>query len=152
MFRWTHPLLLGALVSLALAGTASAQTKANKINSNDSAYAIDGYDPVAYFEDGKAIHGKTDLAYVYRDARWLFSTEARRQKFIKSPAAFAPQYDGYCAYGVSRGNLVKIDPQAFTVRNGKLYLNYSLDIRKQWLSDVEARIQKADENFPKLAH
>jgi YHS domain-containing protein len=152
MFRWTKTLLLGALASLALVSATHAQDKPKRINTNDSAYAIGGYDPVAYFEDGKAIHGKTELAYDYHGAHWLFSTDARRQKFIKTPAAFAPQYDGYCAYGVSRGNLVPIDPQAFTVRGGKLYLNYSLDIRKQWLSDVQARIQKADEVFPTLAH
>ena len=102
--------------------------------------------------DGKAVHGKSELAYDYRGARWLFSTDTRRQKFIKNPAVFSPQYDGYCAYGVSNGNLVPIDPLAFTVRGGKLYLNYSKDIQKRWLSDVQARIQKADEIFPTLAH
>jgi YHS domain-containing protein len=152
MFRWTHSLFLGALLALALTGSALAQAKAKKINSNDTTYAIGGYDPVAYFEEGKAVRGKPELGHDYGGARWLFSTDARRQKFVKNPTAFAPQYDGYCAYGVSRGNLVKIDPQAFTVRDGKLYLNYSLDIRKQWLSDVQARIVKADELFPTLAH
>jgi hypothetical protein len=152
MFRWTQTLLLGAFVTLAHDGTAHAADKQSKINTNESAYAIDGYDPVAYFEEGKAVHGKVELAYDHRGARWLFSNEARRQKFIKTPAAFAPQYDGYCAYGVSRGNLVTVDPRAWTVRDGKLYLNYSLEIRKQWLSDVQARIQKADAIFPTLAH
>lgn len=152
MFRWTRTLLFGVLASLVLITATHADEKPAKINTNTSAYAIGGYDPVAYFEAGIAVQGEAELAYDYRGARWLFSSEPRRQKFIKTPAAFAPQYDGYCAYGVSRGYLVSIDPRAFTVRGGKLYLNYSLDIRKQWLSDVQARIQKADKTFPTLAH
>jgi YHS domain-containing protein len=152
MFRWTRTLLIGSLLALAVSGVGWSQPSANKINSNDSAYAIGGYDPIAYFEEGKPVRGKPELAYDYRGARWLFSSDARRQKFVKNPSAFAPQYDGYCAYGVSRGYLVNIDPQAFTIRNGKLYLNHSLDIRKQWLPDAPARIQKADELFPTLAH
>jgi YHS domain-containing protein len=152
MFRWTHTLLLGSLLSLALIGPAHTQGKPPKINANDSEYAIGGYDPVAYFEEAKPVRGKAELGFDYRGARWLFSSDARRQKFAKNPSAFVPQYDGYCAYGVSRGYLVKIDPRAFTVRDGKLYLNYSLDIRKEWLADVQARIVKANEVFPTLAH
>ncbi|HKP63792.1 MAG TPA: YHS domain-containing (seleno)protein [Polyangiales bacterium] len=152
MFRWMQSVAFGLLLSLALAPAAHTQGKPNKINSNDSAYAIGGYDPVAYFEEGKPVRGKPELGSDYRGARWLFSSEARLKKFAKNPAAWVPQYDGYCAYGVSRGYLVNIDPAAFTVRDGKLYLNYSLDIRKQWLADVQARIVKADELFPSLSH
>jgi YHS domain-containing protein len=152
MLRWTQRLLLGWLLSLAAAGSLHGQDKPNKINSNESAHAIGGYDPVAYFEEGKAVRGRPELGHDYRGARWLFSNTARRQKFVENPSAFAPQYGGYCAYGVSNGYLVKIDPRAFTVREGKLYLNYSLDVRKQWLPDVQARIRKADQLFPTLAH
>ncbi|HKU43024.1 MAG TPA: YHS domain-containing (seleno)protein [Polyangiales bacterium] len=152
MNRQLQTVLLGSALSLLVSGVVFTQAKPSGINTNESAYAIGGYDPVAYFEEGKPVRGKPELSYEYRAARWLFSSEARRQKFAKSPAAYAPQYDGYCAYGVSRGHLVNIEPAAFTIRDGKLYLNYSLDIRKQWLADVKARIEKADALFPTLAH
>lgn len=75
-----------------------------------------------------------------------------RALFLKDPAHYLPEYDGYCAYGTSRGYLVKVDPQAFTIRNNKLYLNYSLDIRSQWLQDADARIRTADKLFPTIKH
>src|SRR3954470_21192660 len=95
MFRWTRTLLIGSLLALAVSGVGQSRARADKINSNDSAYAIGGYDPVAYFEEGKPVRGKPELGYGYRGARWLFSSDARRQKFVKNPSAFAPQYDGY---------------------------------------------------------
>jgi YHS domain-containing protein len=139
-------------VGLLVAGltlTTHASAEANT-NTNGSTYAIEGYDPVAYFTDHKAVKGSPEHAFTYQRARWLFASEEHRRAFADKPAAYAPQYAGYCSYAVSRGRLVKIDPRAFTVRNGKLYLNYSLEIRETWLDGVDARIQKADELFPKL--
>jgi YHS domain-containing protein len=122
------------------------------INTNAGAYAIGGYDSVAYFTDGKALAGKPEFSASARGAQWLFTSAEHRALFMKSPEHYMPVYDGYCAYGVSRGNLVKVDPLAFTIRDNRLYLNYSLDIRKQWLQDVDARIRTADKLFPTLKH
>ena len=122
------------------------------INTNSTAYAIGGYDPVAYFTDAKAVAGKPELEASARGARFLFANPEHRALFIKDPDRYLPAYDGYCAYGVSRGYLVKVDPQAFTVRNNKLYLNYSLEVRSEWLRDVEERIRVANKNFPTLKH
>lgn len=137
--------------SLTLLSTAIALAD-GKINTNNSQYAIGGYDVVAYFTDGKAVRGKPEFSQAYRGAKWLFATAAHRDQFAKAPSKYAPRYDGYCAYGVSNGYLVPVDPQAFTVRDGVLYLNYSLKIRADWLSDVDARIRTADAKFPALAH
>jgi YHS domain-containing protein len=135
------------VASLAVSTRAFADAKTN---TNGSDFAIEGYDPVAYFTDHKPVKGSPEHAFTYQGARWLFASEAHRRAFADKPATYAPQYAGYCSYAVSQGRLVKIDPQAFTVRNGKLYLNYSLEVRATWLDGVEARIQKADELFPKL--
>ena len=138
-----------ALALLCQAATAHAQ---GAINTNSTAYAIGGYDPVAYFTDGKPVSGKPEHAATARGAQWLFASAEHRALFVQNPERYLPAYDGYCAYGVSRGYLVKVDPRAFTIRDNRLYLNYSLDIRSQWLMDVVERIRTADRLFPGLKH
>lgn len=140
------------LVVLALLAPVATVRAEAAINTNDTPYAIGGYDTVAYFTDGKAVRGKPEISAAVRGARWLFASEAHRAMFLKDPEKYLPAYDGYCAFGVSRGYLVKVDPQAFTIRDNHLYLNYSLDVRKQWLQEVETRIQTADRLFPTLKH
>jgi YHS domain-containing protein len=140
------------LLALALLLQAAGVRAEGAINTNGTAYAIGGYDPVAYFTDGKPVAGKPELVATAHGARWLFASAEHRARFLQSPERYLPQYDGYCAYGVSRGYLVKVDPQAFTLRDNKLYLNYSLEIREQWLSDVQNRIRTADRLFPGLKH
>jgi YHS domain-containing protein len=112
--------------------------------------AIRGYDPVAYFKEHKAIKGKQELAYVWKEATWLFSSEQNLNDFKKAPEQYAPQYGGYCAYGTSEGHKAPTDPEAWTIANGKLFLNYSKDVRNIWLKDQQACIQKANENWPKI--
>lgn len=131
---------------------AAAARADGAINTNQSPYAIGGYDPVAYFTDGKPVAGKPEHSASLRGARWLFASATHRARFLENPERYLPQYDGYCAYGASRGYLVKVDPLAFTIRDNRLYLNYSLEIREQWLADVANRIQTADRLFPTLKH
>jgi hypothetical protein len=82
---------------------------------------------------------------------WRFSSAARRDAFAKEPDRYAPQYGGFCAYGVSEGHTAPIDPEAWSIIDGKLYLNYDKQVREDWKKDTEARIRKADQNWPKLA-
>jgi hypothetical protein len=112
--------------------------------------AVQGYDPVAYFTDGKAVEGSKDFEYEWMDARWRFASAAHRQAFVKSPETYAPQYGGYCAYGVSDGHAVKVDPEAWRIVGGKLYLNYNKKVQQLWLADIPGFIKKADQNWPKL--
>jgi YHS domain-containing protein len=120
------------------------------INNNGTAFAVGGYDVVAYFTDQRAVRGKPENKSELAGATWLFATPEHKALFDKEPNQYLPAYFGYCAYGVSRGYLVKIAPEAFTVRAGKLYLNYSLDVRRKWLSDPEAYIKQANRNWPQL--
>lgn len=120
------------------------------INTNGTDYAIGGYDVVAYLSDQRAVRGKKEHKSDVGGATWLFASSEHKALFDKQPSKYLPAYRGYCAYGVSRGYLVKIAPEAFTVRAGKLYLNYSLDVRSTWLADPDAYIKKADQNWPKL--
>lgn len=112
--------------------------------------AINGIDPVGYFTRGVPVAGQTVFSHEWQGATWLFSTEENKALFVANPAQYAPQYGGFCAYAVSRGYTAKTDPKAWTVHEGKLYLNYSLSVRRKWLRDVSGNVTKADKNWPRL--
>ena len=112
--------------------------------------AIHGYDPVAYFESNKPKVGKSKHAYKWNGATWLFSSARNRDAFTKSPEKYAPQYGGYCAWAVSQGYTASIDPEAWYIREGKLYLNFSKSVQQKWLKDIPGNIKKGDINWPQL--
>ncbi len=112
--------------------------------------AINGYDTVAYFTVGKPVKGQDGLAYEWMGAKWKFSSAANLELFKASPEKYAPQYGGYCAYGVTQDYLVKVEPDQFTVREGKLYLNYDADVQAKWLKDPAGYIRAADAKFQAL--
>jgi YHS domain-containing protein len=112
--------------------------------------AIRGYDPVAYFTDGKPLPGNPSLRYDWQGSTWTFASAKNRDAFRANPARYAPQYGGYCAYGVSRGYKAPIDPEVWTISEGKLYLNYSLKVRQDWDRDRTGHIRKADQNWPQV--
>lgn len=113
--------------------------------------AIKGYDPVAYFEQGKPVEGSADFTAEWKDATWRFANAANRDKFKASPESYAPQYGGYCAYAVSEGYTADISPDAWKIVDGKLYLNYDKNVQKIWSGDIPGRIAKANANWPALA-
>jgi YHS domain-containing protein len=112
--------------------------------------AIHGYDPVAYLVDGGPRKGRSDLAVEHGGARWLFASEENRRRFEADPARYIPAYGGYCAYGVAQGYLVKIDPEAWSVVDGRVYLNYDKPVQQSWLKDVPGYVAAANVNWPKL--
>jgi YHS domain-containing protein len=110
--------------------------------------AVGGYDAVSYFKGGEPEPGLTQFATGWKGATWRFASQENLDAFKANPAKYAPQYGGYCAYAVSRGSTAKGDPTAWTVVDGKLYLNYSLDVRKTWAEDIPGNIAKANGNWP----
>ena len=110
--------------------------------------AIGGTDPVAYFEQGRPIEGSSQFEYQWNGATWRFHSEANKALFVSNPEEYAPQYGGYCSYAVSRGYTAKTEPEAWTIVDGKLYLNFSLDVRDLWSQDIPGNIAKADRNWP----
>ena len=112
--------------------------------------AIRGYDPVAYFTAGKPVKGDKTFSLHWKDADWYFSSKENLNSFAKSPEKYAPQYGGYCAYGMSEGHKAPTDPDAWTIIDGKLYLNYSTDVRTKWRENEKERIDKANRNWPQL--
>jgi hypothetical protein len=110
--------------------------------------AIRGYDPVAYFTIGDPTRGSDAFTTTWQGTVWKFSSAENRDRFEADPAAFAPRYGGYCAYAVSKGATASTEPEAWSIVDGKLYLNYSVDIRQRWRQDTVANIKAADSNWP----
>jgi YHS domain-containing protein len=109
---------------------------------------IYGYDPVAYFAEMKPVKGLPEFHAEYQGSTFYFSSAANRDRFSMQPDKFAPQYGGYCAFGMAKGYKAVIDPAAFTVVDDKLYLNYSESVRFQWSLDIPGYILKANANWP----
>ncbi len=113
--------------------------------------AIGGYDPVAYFTDSKPVKGTAALKYSWQGADWHFASQQHLDAFKANPQQYAPQYGGYCAYGTSQGYKAPTEPDAWTVANNKLYLNYNRKVKETWSKDQAGYIKKADANWPKVA-
>lgn len=112
--------------------------------------AIGGVDPVAYFDEHRAVPGSSDYSLDWNGARWLFSSERNRARFHVEPEKYAPSYGGYCAYGVASGYAVKTDPDAWTIVDGRLFLNYDVKTMQEWRADRDTLIADADENWPEV--
>lgn len=124
---------------------------------DSSGYAVSGYDAVAYFdkelsEDGDAqpapTPGKASITAEWNGATWAFASEENRARFLAEPEAYAPQFDGHCAFGVAKGGKVPGDPQRWRIVDGKLYLNLQRSVQEMWLEDVPGHIAAAEANWP----
>lgn len=156
-FTWRGLVAVAALVALSVVAiqglrpsvaTAGSKPVINMIGS--PGVAIKGYDPVAYFEQGGPRKGKSQFTVVHQKARWRFSSAENKAKFEANPEKYLPAYGGYCAYGVAQGYLVKIEPDAWAIRDGKLYLNYDKSVQRQWSRRPDSYIAKANTRWPKL--
>jgi YHS domain-containing protein len=112
--------------------------------------AINGYDVIAYFNEGKPVLGKAEYTFTWKGASWYFSTQENLDTFKTSPEKYAPMYGGYCAFGMSRGYKAPTQPDAWTIVEGKLYLNYNTKVQQTWISNQKEFIEKADLNWPKI--
>ena len=110
--------------------------------------AIRGYDPVAYFTVDEPTQGSDQFTASWQGATFKFASAANLELFKANPAAYAPQYGGYCAYAVAQGATAGTVPDAWTIVEGKLYLNYSLAVQQRWRKDVPGHIKAADRNWP----
>ncbi|MGF1622626.1 MAG: YHS domain-containing (seleno)protein [Rhodomicrobiaceae bacterium] len=112
--------------------------------------AIRGYDPVAYFTEGAPKQGKSEFTAEHEGARWQFASAENKALFEADPAKYTPAYGGFCAYGVAQGYLVKIEPDAWSIRDGRLYLNYDQSVQAQWSEKPAEYIAQADDKWPGL--
>lgn len=115
--------------------------------------AIQGYDPVAYFKQGKALKGKKELTATYEGVMYQFSSVANKALFEKNAAYYEPKYGGWCAYAMgSSGEKVEINPETFKIIDGKLFLFYNAyfnNTLKSWNKEEVSLKAKADANWKK---
>ena len=142
----TARLILPVLASLLLFG-AVARADMPAFYSSKGA-AIGGYDTVAYFTAGKAVRGEPDIAVMWKGALWLFSSRRNRDIFEANPRAYAPQYGGYCAYAMAKGRASGVNPEAWRIVDGKLYLIHDRVYMKVWLRDPAQYIVLGNRNWP----
>ena len=116
-------------------------------NIDDDDIAIHGYDPIAYFTEGRPIKGKSEFEYAWQDARWHFSSAGNRDLFKANPVRYSPQYGGYCALGISAGEYADIDPEAWSIVDGKLYLNKTMEYTATWNKSPDAYVKTAHYNW-----
>ncbi|HSL23868.1 MAG TPA: YHS domain-containing (seleno)protein [Vicinamibacterales bacterium] len=136
------------LLSIVAAATAVLAGKDRPVNTGRDGLAVKGYDVVAYMTEGKPVEGNPAFEIEWNGARWQFANAAHRDLFVRSPEKYAPQFGGYCAWAVSRNYTADADPQAWSVVDGRLYLNYSKRVQSQWLEDVPGHIARARANWP----
>ncbi len=142
---------VAALAAMAASGAALPAYAADKpavYTARFSNVAVGGYDPVSYFADAGPVKGSKEFKTDHNGAEWRFASQANLDAFLADPAAYAPQYGGYCAWAASQGYTASGDPEVWTVHNGKLYLNYSRNVQKDWLQDKDGFIALADANWP----
>ena len=123
---------------------------------DESNFAASGYDVVAYHSleqspvgeaQPEAVPGDASITAEYNGAVWAFSSEENRDKFTANPEAYAPQYDGHCAYGVAQGGKVPGNPNLWRIVDGKLYLNITPNVVTFWEEDIPGQIDTAEGNW-----
>jgi enamine deaminase RidA (YjgF/YER057c/UK114 family) len=134
----------------AMVGLLFASVLAPSARSEEPKLSISGYDPVAYFTDGKPVPGKSEFEYLWQKLRWRFANGEHRELFVKDPDHYAPQYDGYCAMGVAAGEAGHkdtVDPEAWAIVDGKLYLTHRRQAMETWRQNPAEYIKKADADW-----
>ncbi len=144
------------LLSTAIFTNAQDATPVRKKHFNlDNGIALQGYDPVTYFAQQKAVKGKKDITLNYQGATYYFASAESRETFRKNPAVYEPQYGGWCAYAMAKGEKVEVDPETFKIVDNKLYLFYNKyfnNTLKSWNKDEAHLKANADKNWNQIFH
>lgn len=143
--RWV--MVATALTAFA---TSPAAADAIRINAGDDHIAIAGYDAVAYYTLGKPTKGDPRFEANWQEARWHFATAEHRDMFVRDPDRYAPRYGGFCAVGISRGYLSMVDPEAWRIVDGKLFLTFAKKGQEIFQQDIAGTIGKAERNWETL--
>ena len=141
--------LIASSVALTQAHAVVPQST-SAVDTNEAGLAMRGYDAVAYFTDGVPVKGKPDFKVEHEGATYYFASADHLQKFKADPAAYLPQYGGFCAMGAAIGRKVEGDPTVWKVVDQKLYLNFNPDVAVRWGKDIPGNVAKADGNWPDI--
>jgi YHS domain-containing protein len=147
-------LVLLSIMSFSSWSQETAAGRQKHFNTFKNHLAIQGYDPVAYFTEGKGVKGSGNYRAEVNGIIYHFSTEANRDLFQKNPSKYEPQYGGWCAYAMGNdGDKVAINPSTFKIVNGKLYLFYNKggeNTRVYWNDNQDEQIKTANANWKKI--
>ncbi|WP_353744388.1 YHS domain-containing (seleno)protein [Roseovarius sp.] len=143
-------LLTVSAAALALAALPRAALAATAPIFAEGGIAINGTDPVAYFTENRPVAGDPQFSTDYMGATWYFASAENLDQFRNAPEEFAPQFGGYCAYAASKGYIAPTVPEAWTIYEGKLYLNANLRARELWQQDIPGNIALAQDNWPNI--
>ena len=146
--RATRRIRVAAACAILLAAANAAAGE--RINKDADNLAIRGYDTVAYFTQGRPVEGKPEFAYVWQDARWQFASAEHRDLFAGEPDRYAPQFGGFCTGGVGLGRLAPVDPEAWVIVAGRLYLHHDRAGRDATAADPGPSIAAAVERWEEL--
>ncbi len=150
--RATLAAIFVAITGASLSTPVFAQSRTG--GSPNSMYAgigLKGYDPVAYFTDGKAVQGLESITVAEGGLTWHFASEEHSKAFRQQPSKYLPQYGGFCSWGVAQGKLFDVDPvNGWVITDGKLYVNFNGDILKLFKADQKNLVAKAEQNWPSL--
>ncbi len=147
--------LLGGAIALATLGEAWAGPQ----YVDETGFALSGYDPVAYFDLEQAppgdpqpfaVPGRADITADWNGATWAFASEANRDRFLANPEAYAPAFDGHCAFGVAKGGKVPGNPNLWRIVDGQLYVNINPAVQGMWTADIDGNLEAASGNWPTL--
>jgi YHS domain-containing protein len=147
-------LVLALVFGSGVSAQQAAQVRKEEYNVDKSGVALQGYDPVAYFLDHKAVEGKKDITTVFNGISYRFASEEHRQAFKTNPAKYEPQYGGWCAYAMgATGEKVEINPKTFKIVDGKLYVFYNKYFNNtlvKWNENESHLKNSADKNWTKF--
>lgn len=138
-------LFVAAVLLTAISGIAAAK---ELHNLNRDGVAIQGYDPVAFFTDNRAVQGSSQFQSQYDGAKYYFASAEHKSAFDKEPGKYEPQFGGYCAYGASQGHPAPVKIEAWQIVNGRLLMQYDLGIKDKFNKDQQGNLRKADQNWP----
>lgn len=148
--RATLGLMASATPALILATRATPAFAAEPMVYRRRGRAIRGADPVAYFTEGRPVDGARSITHDWNGAIWHFASEQNRDAFAADPGRYAPVFGGYCAFAASRGYLAGTVPEAWTIHDGRLFLNANLNVRAQWLTELPDVIAQGEANWPAI--
>ena len=120
------------------------------VNATITGLALRGYDPVAYFTDGKPVVGDYTITTQYEGATYRFASDEHRALFVQDPVKYLPQYGGFCAFGAAQGVKVDGDPTVWDIVGGKLYLNLAPKVAVRWNQDTADNIKTANDKWPSV--
>ena len=140
-------LIKSTLITSALLVSTLSFASNIEVNANGNDLAIKGYDTVSYFTKGAPTKGSDKFTAAYKGAIYQFSTADNRDLFQSDPSKYAPQYGGFCAFGVTMNKKFDTDPMAWHIRGDKLYLNLNKNVQKKWVTDIPGYIETAQTNW-----